>query len=54
MCTLFGILAAYTFSSIGKTCEQQSATTFQEAWSKSVDPKVSEPHINIAENLILS
>ena len=33
-----GLLAAYTFSLIGRACDQHNAKTFQEAWSKSVSP----------------
>ena len=36
--TVMGLVAAYTFSLIGRACEQHNATTFQEAWSKSVGP----------------
>ena len=41
ICAIFGFIAAYSFSLIGKACEQHKATSFQEAWSKSVDPKVN-------------
>jgi amino acid permease len=41
ICTVMGLLAAYTFSLIGKACEQHNATSFQEAWAKSVDPKTA-------------
>jgi len=37
--TVMGLVAAYTFSLIGRACEQHNATTFQEAWSRSVGPK---------------
>ena len=37
--TVMGLVAAYSFSLIGRACEQHGATTFQEAWSRSVDPK---------------
>ena len=33
-----GLLAAYTFSLIGRACERHGAKTFKDAWSKSVDP----------------
>jgi sodium-coupled neutral amino acid transporter 11 len=33
-----GIVAAYSFSLIGKACEQHNASSFQDAWAKSVDP----------------
>jgi sodium-coupled neutral amino acid transporter 11 len=36
-----GVLAAYTFSLIGKACAEHNASTFQEAWSKSVGPKTA-------------
>ena len=39
--TCMGLVAAYTFSLIGKACEQHGATTFKEAWAKSVDPKTA-------------
>lgn len=39
ICTVMGLVAGYTFSLIGKACEQHNATSFQEAWAKSVDPK---------------
>jgi hypothetical protein len=41
ICTVMGLTAAYTFSLIGKACEQHGATSFQEAWSKSVSPKTA-------------
>lgn len=39
ICTIFGFLAAYSFSLIGRTCELHKAKSFQEAWAKSVNPK---------------
>lgn len=39
ICALMGVLSAYSFSLIGKTCEQTKANSFQDAWAKSVDPK---------------
>jgi len=39
ICAVFGIAAAYSFSAIGKVCEETQSTTFQEAWGKSVDSK---------------
>jgi sodium-coupled neutral amino acid transporter 11 len=41
ICTVMGLTAAYTFSLIGKACEQHGASSFQEAWSKSVSPKTA-------------
>lgn len=38
LCTFMGVLAAYSFSLIGKACEQHNASSFQDAWAKSVDP----------------
>lgn len=37
--TVMGLVSAYTFSLIGKTCEETEAKSFQDAWAKSVDPK---------------
>lgn len=37
-CTLFGIVAAYSFSTIGKVCKENDAKSFQEAWEKCVSP----------------
>jgi amino acid permease len=34
-----GLVAAYSFSLIGKACDQHKADSFQDAWAKSVDPK---------------
>jgi solute carrier family 38 (sodium-coupled neutral amino acid transporter), member 11 len=36
--TVMGLVSAYTFSIIGKACETTNAKSFQDAWSKSVDP----------------
>lgn len=41
ICSVMGVTAAYTFSLIGKACEQHGATSFKEAWSKSVSPKTA-------------
>lgn len=41
ICTVMGLVAAYTFSLIGKACEQHNASSFADAWSKSVDPKTA-------------
>eukprot|EP01038_Epipyxis_sp_PR26KG_P008488 gene8488-11474_t len=41
ICTVFGLLAAYSFSLIGKVCEATDAKSFQDAWAKSVDPKTA-------------
>jgi amino acid permease len=37
ICVLFGIAAAYSFSSIGKVCKETNSKTFQEIWEKSVN-----------------
>lgn len=39
ICTLFGIIAAYSFSVIGRICKENDAKSFQEAWEKVVSPK---------------
>lgn len=39
--TIMGLLAAYSFSLIGKACEETNATSFQDAWAKSVNPKTA-------------
>lgn len=39
ICALFGLAAAYTFSSIGKVCKETNSKSFMEAWNKLVDPK---------------
>lgn len=39
ICAIFGFAAAYSFSSIGKVCEETNSKSFQEVWNKSVDPK---------------
>jgi len=41
MTLVMGIVAAYSFSLIGKSCEQHEATSFQDAWAKSVNPKTA-------------
>jgi amino acid permease len=41
ICSVMGLVAGYTFSLIGKACEQHNATSFQEAWAKSVSPKTA-------------
>lgn len=38
LCTLFGAVAAYSFSAIGKICKENDAKSFQEAWEKIVSP----------------
>mmetsp|Transcript_53807 Transcript_53807/g.106138 ORF Transcript_53807/g.106138 Transcript_53807/m.106138 type:complete len:483 (+) Transcript_53807:102-1550(+) len=38
LCTLFGIVAAYSFSAIGRICKENNAQSFQEAWEKLVSP----------------
>lgn len=39
ICAMFGLMAAFTFSSIGNVCREYKASTFEEAWAKSVSPK---------------
>ena len=39
LCTLFGVVAAYSFSAIGRICKENDAKSFQEAWEKIVSPK---------------
>lgn len=39
MCALMGVVSAYTFSLIGRVCEKTNATSFQDAWAKTVNPK---------------
>lgn len=38
LCAVMGVVAAYSFSLIGQACEQHNASSFQDAWAKSVDP----------------
>jgi hypothetical protein len=37
ICAVFGIVAAYSFSSIGRVCRDTKSHSFQEAWEKTVD-----------------
>lgn len=39
ICAVFGLIAAYSFSSIGKVCRDTNAKSFQEAWENTVDKK---------------
>jgi hypothetical protein len=39
ICAVFGLIAAYSFSSIGNICKDYDADSFQDAWAKSVSPK---------------
>ena len=39
MCAVMGLVSAYTFSLIGRVCEKTGATSFQDAWGKTIDPK---------------
>jgi hypothetical protein len=39
MCTVFGLVAAYSFSSIGRVCRDTKSKSFQEVWEKSVNPQ---------------
>lgn len=41
LCTLFGIVAAYSFSVIGRICKENNAKSFQEAWEKVVSPRTA-------------
>ena len=38
VCTIFGIVAAYSFSIIGKVCKETDSKSFMEAWDKTVSP----------------
>jgi amino acid permease len=38
---VFGLAAAYTFSSIGRVCKEYDAKSFQEAWTKAIGPKTA-------------
>jgi hypothetical protein len=38
ICAVFGIVAAYSFSSIGRVCRDTKSHSFQEAWEKTVNP----------------
>lgn len=38
LCTIFGVMAAYSFSAIGRICKENDAKSFQEAWEKIVNP----------------
>mmetsp|Transcript_29859 Transcript_29859/g.49928 ORF Transcript_29859/g.49928 Transcript_29859/m.49928 type:complete len:483 (+) Transcript_29859:119-1567(+) len=38
-CAVFGAVAAYAFSTIGRLCKETNSATFQEAWEKTVNPK---------------
>jgi hypothetical protein len=40
-CGIFGIMAAYSFSIIGRVCEHHRVNTFQDAWAKSISVKSS-------------
>jgi hypothetical protein len=37
ICVVFGLVAAYSFSSIGKVCKETKSKSFQEAWGNTVD-----------------
>lgn len=41
LCTLFGMVAAYSFSVIGRICKENNAKSFQEAWEKTVNPNTA-------------
>lgn len=41
ICALFGLVAAYSFSSIGKVCRDTKSKSFQEVWEKTVSPKTA-------------
>jgi sodium-coupled neutral amino acid transporter 11 len=38
---VMGALAAYSFSLIGRACEQHKTKSFQDTWAKSVDEKTA-------------
>ena len=39
ICAVFGLAAAYSFSSIGRVCRDTKSKSFQEAWANTVNPK---------------
>ncbi len=39
ICVIFGLVASYTFSSIGKVCQETKSKSFKEAWSNTVNPR---------------
>jgi hypothetical protein len=39
LCAAMGVMSAYTFSIIGRACEQHNVNSFQDCWAKSVDEK---------------
>ncbi len=39
ICAAMGVLSGYSFSIIGRACEQHGVTSFQDVWAKSVDEK---------------
>lgn len=41
MTFVMGVVAAYSYSLIGKACSQHNAKSFQEVWEKSADPKTA-------------
>ena len=41
MTAVMGVVAAYSYSLIGKACEQHNTNSFQEAWERSADPKTA-------------
>lgn len=41
MTFVMGLVAAYSYSLIGKACSQHNAKSFQEVWEKSADPKTA-------------
>lgn len=41
ICAVFGLAAAYSFSSIGKVCRDTKSKSFQEAWANTVNPKTA-------------
>ena len=42
ICGLFGLLSAYSFSVIARTCEETNSATFSDAWSNTVSPETSK------------
>ena len=41
ICAVFGVVAAYTFSAIGRVCKDQNSNSFQDAWAKTISPKTA-------------
>jgi hypothetical protein len=42
ICGAFGLLSAYSFSVIARTCEETGSSTFSEAWANTVNSGTSK------------